>query len=243
MTLEHQTLLLLELKKNLLPPPLILDTGPSTDQTIMKTLIYCPEDQIWHFGSDAKTKYQEYGMKGRMFRSIKKFLPEKGFEGSRIHSNFFTIEEIISKFLSHLKKISENQLQSNVDKLVLGRPVRFSLNDKSDRLAQDRLESAAKIAGFKDIIFCPEPFGAAFEYKELNDSEKIVLIADFGGGTSDFTIIKMGKKEIESSDVIGMSGVFCAGDSFDSKIMRNDLSSFFGSKVEYTSLFNVMPFT
>jgi hypothetical chaperone protein len=222
-------------------PPLKLDNATATtnatagesNPATLKSLIYTPDEGEWYFGQEAMAQYHEQGQEGRMFRSIKKFLPEPNFKGTQVHSRFMDISEIVARFLAHIKKTAEAQFSTSIERVLLGRPVRYSVKDKEDELAEERMRKAAHLAGFKQVSFCPEPLGAAYEYTELNSGKKTVLVADFGGGTSDFSLLAVEGNQIGKESLLGMSGVFCAGNSFDANIMRYDVSHFFGANLKY----------
>lgn len=206
---------------------------------ILKSLIYTPNQSEWYFGEEAIHEREENDGEGRFFRSIKKFLAEPNFKGTEVHGKIMSIEVLVSKILKHMKTVADKKLSKNVDNVVLGRPARYSLDDECDTLAQKRMYDAAKLAGFKNIIFCPEPLAAGLNVQKTNtDVSKNILIADFGGGTSDFTILKSHNAEYSSKDVLGMSGVFLAGDALDGQMMKDFISKHFGSEIEYQIPFN-----
>ncbi|MFW7378901.1 MAG: Hsp70 family protein [Oligoflexus sp.] len=80
---------------------------------------------------------------------------------------------------------------------------------------------AAELAGFKEVEFCPEPVAAALQFRHESRQEELILVADFGGGTSDFTILKVSEKEFQPSDVLALKGVSIAGDKYDGAIMKH----------------------
>jgi hypothetical chaperone protein len=129
-----------------------------------------------------------------------------------------------------------------VDSVVLGRPVVFSEDPEKDSLAQTRLETAARKAGFRKIWFQFEPVAAALAYEESlpAGAEKIVLIGDFGGGTSDFTVIRVKggafARGDRRGDVLSLGGVYIAGDKFDSQIMWDKVAKYFGRGVKYKGM-------
>jgi hypothetical chaperone protein len=129
-----------------------------------------------------------------------------------------------------------------VDTVVLGRPVVFSEDAEKDALAQSRLEKAARKAGFKQIHFQFEPVAAALTYEESlpAGAEKLVFIGDFGGGTSDFTVMRVEGGAFERSnrrsDVLSIGGVYTAGDKFDSQIMWEKIAKYFGRGVKYRGM-------
>ena len=212
--------------------PVALDPGNS-DKTILRSLLYTPARGEWYFGSAAIEKYSESGTDGRFIRSVKRFLPDPGFEATTIHAARMTILDLVAVFLRELRERANQQLERDVDTVILGRPAAFSLDPELDKLAETRLRGAAALAGFKHVELLHEPIAAAFEFRHTLLSEKLCLIADLGGGTSDFTVLRLGKKAFESSDVLAVGGVSIAGDMFDSRIMRSEISPFFGSEVVY----------
>jgi hypothetical chaperone protein len=131
--------------------------------------------------------------------------------------------------------------------VVLGRPVRFAGADseEDEQFALNRLRAAAEMAGFEQIFFEFEPIAAAYEYEKQLTEEELVLIADFGGGTSDFTLIKLGAKretgEDRKEDVLGSAGIGVAGDAFDAKLVRHAVAPKLGLGTHYRSLGKELP--
>jgi hypothetical chaperone protein len=175
-------------------------------------------------------------------QSIKSFLPSTLFESTTINGKRYELEEVIAIILKNIKKRGEEFLGSEVTDVVMGRPVVFSEDKEKDSLAEGRLKRAAEIAGFKNIAFQMEPVAAAltFENSLGKGREKIVLIGDFGGGTSDFTVIKLtgGKsgRPDRTNDVLSLGGVSIAGDAFDSRLMWEKVARYFGRNVRYKSM-------
>lgn len=203
------------------------------DASVMRSVFLSPSKDQWHFGQEAIDIYREQSGQSRLFRSMKKFLPESGFEGTQVHGRFVSIIDLVSVFLKEMRKKANEHFETDVDSVVLGRPAAFSLNEEADQLAQKRLESAARMAGFKEIAFCPEPVAAAHDYRKQLQKESIVLIADFGGGTSDFSILKMGSGDIHHKDVLGLGGISLAGDAYDGSIMKHKINRHFGTDIQY----------
>lgn len=216
--------------------PLAIDPS-SPEPTILKSVLYSPEKSEWSFGHEAIHRYYEEGAQGRIFRSLKKFLPEQGFKGTQVHGAFHSIEDLISRMLRELKQRAEVTLDKDVTKVILGRPALFSIDEASHQLAVDRLITAAKMAGFKEVSFCPEPVAAAYTFIQTLTEPKTVLIADFGAGTTDYSIVRLGKSAFSSADVLAIGGVSVAGDALDSSIMEESVAPLFGSKIEYQETF------
>jgi hypothetical chaperone protein len=210
--------------------PVPLD--PSS-KLVLRSLLYTPEKNKWFFGSEAISEYVALEGEGRFFRSIKKFLPEPGYTGTSVHNRNMNISEMVAVFLGEMRRRANAFTGMNVEKLVLGRPALYSLDKDHDKLAQDRMQKASELAGFKEVIFCPEPIAAGLDYKKDDQKEKIVLITDFGGGTSDFTLMKFHQGPYNKEDILGLSGIFIAGDVLDGVMMRDFISPHFGSQFQY----------
>jgi hypothetical chaperone protein len=117
--------------------------------------------------------------------------------------------------------------------VLLGRPSKFSEDPVKDRLAQYRLQRAAELAGFKHIEFLAEPLAAAFDLRKRLKESKTVLVVDLGGGTSDFTVIRIGPHAYRDEDLLAMGGISVAGDVIDGEFMKTQIAPWFGSKVQY----------
>lgn len=212
--------------------PLAIDPG-APDPTVLRSVMFSPDKGTWYFGDAAIRQYQDHAADGRLFRSVKKYLPEGSFKGTQLHGDFRSIVDLIAVFLRELRARSAHLLGTESDAVVLGRPAVFSVNKEEDALAESRLRTAAQLAGFKHIVFLPEPLAAAYEFRHQMTEEKIVLVADFGGGTSDFTCLRMGPGELKDEDVLAIGGVPIAGDMFDGAMMRHQIAPHFGSQVVY----------
>ncbi len=213
-------------------PPIPLDPF-APDPSVLKSVLYTPSADHWYFGAEGVHQYGEHSAEGRMFRSLKRYLPDQAFTGTRIHDRFFNLSELVAVFLKELRVRANTHFQKDVTRVVLGRPVAFALDGEQDELAEKRLRAAAQLAGFKDISFCPEPVAAAYEFRHQLTETKTVLIADFGGGTSDYTVLRMGRDRFTDKDVLAIGGVPIAGDRFDGSIMKHMISPHFGTDVTY----------
>jgi hypothetical chaperone protein len=212
--------------------PIPLDKT-AADPTILRSILYFPSMKQCFYGAQAISEFVHHDMEGRLIRSIKKFLPFKSFIGTWIENRPMNLEDIIGTFLGEMRKRANEHFGEDVDRVILGRPARFALDATEDQFAQYRLEKAAKIAGFKSIEFCPEPVAAAREFRLNLKETKLALVADFGGGTSDYTILQITPNTYQDSDVLAIGGVPLAGDSLDGAVMRHRISPHFGSKVQY----------
>jgi hypothetical chaperone protein len=217
-----------------------LDPG-ATDPAVLRSLLYFPNPKEVFYGSQAIQEFSARDMHGRFIRSIKKQLPSRSFIGTYVDNRAFNLEDLIGVFLGEIRRRANTFFSADVTHTVLGRPARFSPDDADDRFAEGRLERAARMAGFKTIEFLPEPVAAAFGYGQDkvensgSNSKKtsLVLAADYGGGTSDFTVYRLGKNSFQTTDVIAMGGISVAGDALDASLMRHRISSHFGTGLKY----------
>jgi hypothetical chaperone protein len=186
-------------------------------------------------GPAAITRYLEVGTEGRLIQSVKTFLASRLFHETRICDLPWTLEQLVGLLLERLRHDAEARFGPLGRRAVVGRPVHFAgpgrLGD--DTLGEARLRSALARAGFDDVVFVLEPVAAAYHYEGTLDHDELVLIADFGGGTSDFSVLHVGpgaKRRVLASDGVGI-----AGDVFDGQIIRHVISPALGLGTEYTS--------
>jgi hypothetical chaperone protein len=130
---------------------------------------------------------------------------------------------VIAIFVDHLKRSAEASAGGPISRAVLGRPVFFVDDDpRADQLAQQQLEAAARSVGLKEIHFQYEPIAAAFDYESHLTEEGLVLVADIGGGTSDFSLVRVGPERVKrverKDDVLAHHGVHVAGTDFDRRV-------------------------
>lgn len=191
-------------------------------------------DEIF-YGREAITEYID-GEFGRLMRSLKSVLGTPLMNDStQIKTNRFAFTDIISRFVAEIKIRGENALERTFDQVVIGRPVHFVDNDlNSDQEAQNTLEKAAKKAGFKNILFQYEPIAAALDYERQVSKEEIALIVDLGGGTSDFSVVRISpvraKKSDRKEDILSNGGVHIGGTDFDKKLSLHSVMPHFGFK-------------
>lgn len=208
----------------------------------MPSLLFFPEFQEsrhyfeYGVGKNAIEMYLNSGMKGRFMKSIKAVLSNSSFSKTRIASQFYTVEDLVALIIKELKVKADNYLGLKVNEAVIGRPIFFSEIPQKDVIAQKRLSKAIKLVGFENFYFQYEPIAAAFTYeKEINKNE-LVLVADFGGGTSDFSLMNLNPYNAElsdrKSDLLAKGGVYVGGDSFDSKLMWHKITPHFGRGIK-----------
>ncbi len=193
------------------------------NKPIIRSAIFCDNElQQWIFGQEGINSYLE-GIPGRLMMSIKSILGSSLMEEETVIFNeMVSYTKILSYFLRHIKTIAENTTQNELSQVVLGRPVRFHDNDpQMDLQAQNTLEQIAREVGFNEVTFQYEPIAAALAYEMSITSEQLALIIDMGGGTSDFTVIRLRpglNKADRAEDVLANCGIHIAGTDFDQRL-------------------------
>lgn len=227
----------------------IIKIGMNNIEDTVPSVLFFPTEKpgVFYIGDEAVFEYIKSEMKGRFLQSIKSILPSKSFIGTNILGfGALSAEDLVSLILKRIKERADLQLKTDVKKVVLGRPARFSHDDNIDSMAEQRLFRAAKKAGFEEIHFQLEPIAAALHYESHLSSEKLVLVVDIGGGTSDFTVMKLSPKKINfvnrKADILSTNGVYIGGDNFDSDIMKNKLIDYFGYGSSVKSYEKTLPF-
>ena len=202
-------------------------------------LFYSFEDHSFYIGSDAFSEIND-GVNGRYLQSLKSFLGSEDNIEIILGTKSYLVEDLISIMLKRFKNKMESNINTEIQNVVLGRPVRFNDFDKAlDKKAEDRLKNAALKAGFKEIVFQYEPIAGALSYEEKVQKEEIILVVDIGGGTTDYSVIKVDKnnnKIDRSDDILSNHGVYVGGNSFDSSIIKNYISPLLGKGSLYNSL-------
>ncbi len=145
-------------------------------------------------GPSGVEHYLDAEEKGRLIQSLKSFLTSKSLRSTEVFGRQVLLEELIANILRDLRREAERQFGAPVRDIVVGRPVRFvgSDNEDDDLFAAARLEKSLRIAGFENIQFEFEPIGAACHYESTLTRDELILIGDFGGGTSDFSLLRVG---------------------------------------------------
>ncbi|MBL4590306.1 MAG: Hsp70 family protein, partial [Alphaproteobacteria bacterium] len=195
------------------------------------------------YGRRAIKAYLEDGYEGRFMRSPKKVLGTPTFEESTgLVGGSVSFQSIISGFLKHVKEQSESFAGHSLDQVVLGRPVNFTHDPKLNVVAEEELRSCALDAGFKDISFQLEPIAAAFAHERHITSPTLAIVADLGGGTSDFTVIELSQEYINLPDRrqhgLGTSGVRIGGTDFDYRLSMQSFMGLLGKGEKYLAPLN-----
>jgi len=200
-------------------------------------------------GPRALDRYLEAEEKGRLIQSLKAYLADRRFDGTGVFSQRYSREDMISLIIRHLlADATIDDGRSTMDdrrrvpsRVVVGRPVHFSNAEhhEDDEFALGRLREAVALCGFAEIVFEYEPVAAAYSYEQTLDRDELILIGDFGGGTSDFSVLRVGptprRRGRMPDDIIGTDGVAVAGDAFDRQIIRKLVAPRLGLGSEYFS--------
>ncbi len=216
--------------------------------------IFFPEDNTYApiFGSDAINQYIN-GSFGRFMRSIKRILGTDLMElKTEVNDIKLSYEDIILHFIKHLKHTAELEIGHTLNSVVLGRPVHFQdFAPEADEKAEKVLRKIAINAGFKNISFQYEPIAAAYAHETTINKEVLACVVDIGGGTSDFSVIKIGgdlvNKIDRSSDILANTGMRIGGNDFDRDLAIRCFMPEFGYKTmlkpdDYTHRVLPVPF-
>ncbi|MGF6380350.1 putative chaperone protein [Paraburkholderia atlantica] len=192
--------------------------------TLPTAVFFNTDENTSEFGRAALAAYID-GFDGRLMRSMKSILGSPLAENTTDLGDGTAIKytDVIATFLTHLKRAAEASAGGAIDRAVLGRPVFFVDDDpRADQMAQQQLEAAARTVGLREIHFQYEPIAAAFDYESHLSAEGLVLVADIGGGTSDFSLVRVGPERMKrverKDDVLAHHGVHVAGTDFDRRV-------------------------
>ncbi len=188
--------------------------------TIPSSIFFDFEADETLFGRAAIAAYVE-GNDGRMMRSLKSILGSQlADEAVRIKRKVIPFLDIVGGFVGELKQRAETAAGHSFDHVVCGRPVHFvDDNEALDREAERQLRAAVEAQGFKEVAFQFEPIAAALDYEQRVTGEEIGLIVDLGGGTSDFSVVRVSPERARAADreqdILATAGVHVGGTDFD----------------------------
>ena len=209
------------------PTLLALEDGK---QTLPSVVFFNADDEEVSYGRAALADYLA-GYEGRLMRSLKSLLGTSLIDGqTEVGGRAVPFRMLLSQFIGEVKRRGERAAGHQFTSAVFGRPV-FFIDDsrEADKLAEDTLADIARSVGFKHVAFQYEPIAAAFDYESRIEREELVLIADIGGGTSDFSLVRLGPERAgrveRRDDILATGGVHIGGTDFD----------------KYLSLASVMP--
>lgn len=199
-------------------------------------------------GPTGIARYLEAAGEGRLIQSTKSFLASRLFTSTSIFGTVVSLPTLVGWSLRALREAAEERLGPLGARAVVGRPVRFAnaLEERDAELALRRLREALSLAGFREVDFEYEPVGAAHHYESTLERDELVLIGDFGGGTSDFSLLRVGpaaRRRGREREILGSEGVAVAGDAFDAKLVRHLVAPRLGRGAEFRAFLgrNVLP--
>ncbi len=206
--------------------------------TIPSAIFFPPRSSMPSYGR-AATELFFAKQEGRYMRSLKRILGSSLIrQGTLINGKAMQFDQIIALFLKNLKDKTGALVQHEIENVVMGRPVHFVDNDPAaDHRAQEELKAIAHSIGFKQVAFQFEPIAAAFAHEANIKGEKLAIVVDLGGGTSDFTIIRLSNKYIHkkdrSSDILANTGIRVGGNDFDKNLSLAAIMPELGYKSTY----------
>lgn len=187
----------------------------------------------------------ESEVRGRFIQSLKSHMSARTLTGTEIFGRQYRFEDLVASILRDLRLRASEAFGFEVTRATIGRPVVFvgAETDADNEFAEDRLRRSFLQAGFVDVDFAMEPVAAAYAYEATIERDELVLIGDFGGGTTDFSLLRVGPGARASGehDVLGNGGVGIAGDAFDARIVRRLISPALGSESMARSVNKVLP--
>lgn len=201
--------------------------------TLPSVVFFNLEERRPAFGRQALGEYLD-GYEGRLMRSLKSLLGSSLLKSeTTVLGSSLPFKHILGLFLGALKTRAEAVAGRPFEQVVLGRPVFFVDDDTAaDQEAQDTLEEVARGLGFKDVSFQYEPIAAAFDYESTLEREELVLIVDIGGGTSDFSLVRLAPARRQladrQSDILATGGVHVGGTDFDKQLSLHGVMPLFG---------------
>ncbi|MGB9989701.1 Hsp70 family protein [Pseudoduganella rhizocola] len=196
---------------------LVLEEGKPT---LPSVVFFNADDDEVSYGRAALADYLA-GYEGRLMRSLKSLLGTSLMDGqTEVAGRSLSFRMLLAQFIGELKRRGEQAAGRSFDSVVLGRPVHFIDDDAvADKAGEDTLAEIARSVGFRHIAFQYEPIAAAFDYESQIDREELVLIADIGGGTSDFSLVRLSPgramKPERRDDILATAGVHIGGTDFD----------------------------
>ena len=225
--------------------PFTLDTR--THSTFRSAMCFWDEDSDasrglrFEAGPWAIERFIDDPLDCRFLQSFKTFAASKSFTETHIHGKIFTFEDLLTAFIEKLRAHAGPALADLPLQLVAGRPVAFAGVNPNEALALERYERAFKRVGFAEITYVYEPVAAAYFFAQRLTKAATVLVADFGGGTSDFSIIRFEPKDGQlTSTPLAHSGVAVAGDVFDYRILEHAILPQLGHRAQFKSIDKIL---
>lgn len=201
-----------------------------------------PQERSIAAGPWAIEAYVEDPAETRFIQSFKSFSAQESFSETQILGRRYRFEDLLSTFLLKVREYAGAELATLPERVIVGRPVKFVGASPNEALALRRYETAFHRMGVKEVLYAYEPVGAAFFFARELTQDATVLVGDFGGGTSDFSIIRFERHAGEVRAIpLGRAGVGVAGDAFDYRIIDNLVSPELGKGGDYGSFGKTLP--
>lgn len=214
----------------LLPLP-----APGGEATLYwRSVLYFEPDGELTGGAPAIARYLDTGGDGRLLQSIKSYLASAAFTGTIVCGRRWSLEQLIAAYLRELRAAAPLDLGR---RCVIGRPVRYwgAEGPEDDARAVARMRAALRGAGFDEVVFEHEPAAAAARYAAGLQEEQLILVADFGGGTADFSVARVGpgRRAGDASAILATGGIGVSGDAFDARIIDAVVAPALGMGTSY----------
>jgi hypothetical chaperone protein len=178
----------------------------------------------------------------RFIQSFKTFAASSAFDTTQIFRQRYKFEDLLAAFLRTLTRHAGDAFDLRAPSVTVGRPVRFAGGNPNDALAMQRYRAAFERLGAGHARYVYEPVGAAFSFARSLERDATVLVADFGGGTSDFSIMRFSRTNgALRAEPLGHAGIGIAGDTFDYRIVDHIVSPRLGKGTNYRSFDKVLP--
>jgi hypothetical chaperone protein len=204
---------------------------PLADAPYWRTVLYFEPSGTISAGAPAIARYLETEGEGRLVQSIKSHLASASFKTTQILGRKWQLDDMIAAYLRQIRAAAPIDLGSRA---VVGRPVKYwgAEDDADDERAIARMRTALAKAGFTEVVFEYEPVGAAARYAAKLDHEELIVVADFGGGTTDFSAIRVGAARAE---VLANGGIGVSGDAFDARVIDAVVAPALGRGTRYVT--------
>lgn len=206
--------------------------------TIPSAMFFARKDNHAYFGREATERFLTR-QPGRLMRSLKRVLGTPAMrQGTMVNGELMKFDQIVASFLDQMKQKAEADIGGELRHVVMGRPVHFVDNDPAaDQRAENELKSVALSLGFEHVGFQFEPIAAAFAHEARVVGEKLAMVVDLGGGTSDFTIIRLSRenarKHDRNGDILANTGVRLGGNDFDKDLSLAEMMPELGFRTKY----------
>jgi len=190
-------------------------------------------------GPPAIRAYLDDPLDSRLIMSMKTYLAQQSFTQTRIFNRIFTLPQLVGTFLRALFGATAD-LPAEM-RIVAGRPVHFAGETADDTLGEIRLRESYADAGWHDVTVAMEPEAAGYRFSRSLTAPATVLVGDFGGGTSDFSVLRFEPGSARRVTALGHAGVGLAGDAFDYRIIDHVISPRLGKGDTYKVLGTALP--